>query len=120
MSISTTLGSHLFLHLNNLILHVKLFFLPLLGFYSYCHGLMGLMCLLKQNLSKIQIQITHYTLHIIPLHPKVFRLETNLSKHMQLETTRKIKLGNKNMGFRGIFRMTMKKAILQLMELLQT
>jgi hypothetical protein len=39
---------------------------------------------------------------------------------MQLETTRKIELGNKNMGIRGIFRMTMKKAILQLMELLQT
>jgi hypothetical protein len=31
---------------------------------------------------------------------------------MQLETTRKIELGNENMGFRGIFKMTMEKAIL--------
>jgi hypothetical protein len=43
-----------------------------------------------------------------------------MNKHMQLETTRKKDLGNKNMGSRRIFRMTKKKAIFQLMELLQT
>ncbi len=42
MGISTTLGAHLFLFLNSLILHSKLSSLLLPGFLSCCHGLMGL------------------------------------------------------------------------------
>ncbi len=52
------------------------------------------------------------SLQITLLNLKVFRFEIDLNKHMRLETTRKTKLGNENMGFRGIFKMTMKKAIL--------
>jgi hypothetical protein len=44
------------------------------------------------------------SLHITPLHPIFFRIETNLNKHMQLETIRKIKLGSKKWVLEGFLK----------------